>query len=235
MSRETKATSTVQANLVRREFTTETETVRVLNGVSFESQPSEMIALTGASGVGKSTLLHILGGLDRPTTGSVRINGVDLSERTDTELARFRREQLGFVFQFHYLLEDFSALENVMMPILITNEDMKAARSRGEQLLDRVGLTHRKHHRPKQLSGGEQQRVAVARALANNPSVVLADEPSGNLDITTGRMLHDLLFQLNEEMGTTFVIATHNRELAERCTRELALVDGTVKDQPRNA
>ncbi len=221
--------TTIQAETVSRDFTTGTDTVTVLRSISFTAAQGDMVALTGASGVGKSTLLHILGGLDRPTEGTVRINGINLNEQSDTSLAKFRREQLGFVFQFHYLLDDFSALENVMMPMLINNVDMKTARERAEQLLTRVGLAHRMSHRPKQLSGGEQQRAAVARALANKPTVVLADEPSGNLDTATGRMLHDLLFQLNNEMKTTFIIATHNRELAERCTRELALVSGTLE------
>lgn len=227
--------ATIQAETVSRDFTTGTDTVTVLRSISFQAAQGDMVALTGASGVGKSTLLHILGGLDRPTEGTVHINGINLNEQSDTSLAKFRREQLGFVFQFHYLLDDFSALENVMMPMLINEVDMKTARERGEQLLDRVGLAHRMKHRPKQLSGGEQQRAAVARALANKPAVVLADEPSGNLDTATGRMLHDLLFQLNTELKTTFVIATHNRELASRCTRELALVSGSLLSEGPHA
>jgi len=187
-----------------------------------------MLAVTGASGVGKSTLLHILGGLDRPTSGEVRLDEVEISRLSEQELARLRNQKVGFVFQSHYLLDDFSALENVMIPILLAGKSHTEARRRAELHLADVGLTDRQSHRPKQLSGGEQQRVAVARALANEPGIVLADEPSGNLDTATGRMLHELLFRLNKQNGTTFVIATHNRELADRCDREISMADGRI-------
>ncbi|MCM2271825.1 MAG: ABC transporter ATP-binding protein [candidate division Zixibacteria bacterium] len=187
-----------------------------------------MVAITGASGVGKSTLLHILGGLDRPTEGSVTLDGVQFSTLSEEERAKIRNQKVGFVFQFHYLLEDFTAAENVMIPMLLAGRKRPDAQRRAELLLEDVGLSDRKSHRPDQLSGGEQQRVAVARALANDPGIVLADEPSGNLDSATGRMLHDLLFRLNSQKSITFLIATHNRELAERCNRELRMADGRL-------
>jgi len=192
-----------------------------------------VIGIIGASGVGKSTLLHILGGLDRPSSGDVSIGGARLSEQTDQQLARFRNRKVGFVFQHHYLMEDFSALENVMLPMLVAGKSPKEASQRSELLLGEMGLSNRRSHRPKQLSGGEQQRVAVARALANNPDVVLADEPSGNLDTATGRKLHDLLFRLNSESTTTFVIATHNLELAENCSRQLEIAAGKISVSER--
>ena len=190
--------------------------------------PESTLAVTGASGVGKSTLLHILGGLDHPTSGEVKISNVTLNGKSEKELARFRTKKVGFVFQFHYLLDDFSALENVMIPMLLNGKKRTEAIEQGELLLQQVGLIDRKSHRPKQLSGGEQQRVAVARALANEPEIVLADEPSGNLDTATGRKLHDLLFHLNSQKSISFLIATHNEELAQGCDRRLTLVDGVL-------
>lgn len=191
----------------------------------------ETVAVTGASGVGKSTLLHILGGLDRPSGGEVTLGTVRLNQQSESELARLRNEKVGFVFQFHHLLQDFTAVENVMMPMLVAGLSTSEATRKSELLLAQVGLSSRTTHRPSQLSGGEQQRVAVARALANNPEVVLADEPSGNLDTTTGRQLHDLLFRLNREQGTTFVVATHNSELAELCGRETTIVAGQMSNK----
>lgn len=213
---------------IRRSFKTAEGTLQVLRGIDLTVATSEMLAITGVSGVGKSTLLHILGGLDRPSDGEVLLDDVSLAGRSEEMLARLRNQKVGFVFQFHYLLEDFTALENVMIPMMLAGRKNSEATERGELLLKEVGLIDRKHHRPAQLSGGEQQRVAVARALANEPGIVLADEPSGNLDTATGRMLHDLLFRLNSQSSTTFVIATHNRELAERCDRELHLMDGLL-------
>jgi len=218
----------LSASDIRRDFETAEGTIGVLKGVTLDIQRGHMIAITGASGVGKSTLLHVLGGLDRPTSGRVTISRQDLTGMSEDFMARFRNEKVGFVFQHHYLLEDFSALENVMIPLVLAGKSKQASASRGEQLLEQVGLTSRKTHRPRELSGGEQQRVAVARALANNPDVVLADEPSGNLDTATGRKLHDLLFRLNAEKSTSFLIATHNRELAENCHAEYRLVDGRL-------
>ena len=218
---------------VHRTFRTAEAELHVLRGVYMEVKPAEMVAVTGVSGVGKSTLLHILGGLDRPTKGSARIGETELAAKSETELAHLRNEKVGFVFQFHYLLEDFTALENVMIPMLVSGKPHSDARKRAEQLLEMVGLKDRRTHRPKQLSGGEQQRVAVARALANDTEIVMADEPSGNLDIETGRKLHELLFELNQTRKTTFLIATHNRELAAQCHRELEIVDGKAVGRNR--
>jgi lipoprotein-releasing system ATP-binding protein len=220
----------LSADNVHREFQTAEGVIQVLKGINLSVNKKEMIAITGASGVGKSTLLHILGGLDRPTSGEVSVEKTPFTNLSEEELARLRNKKMGFVFQFHYLLEDFSALENVMIPMLLGGSSHSEAKQRAEQLLDEVGLRSRQSHRPRQLSGGEQQRVAVARALANDPGIVLADEPSGNLDIATGRILHDLLFRLNEQKSITFVIATHNRELADRCHRELRFVEGQLMD-----
>jgi lipoprotein-releasing system ATP-binding protein len=215
---------------VYREFRTADGVLPVLKGISLTVAQREMVAVTGASGVGKSTLLHVLGGLDRPTRGEVTVSGMTFTGQSEEALAKFRNRKVGFVFQFHYLLEDFTALENVMIPLLIAGADKNEAQRKGELILEDMGLISRRHHRPRQLSGGEQQRVAVARALANNPDVVLADEPSGNLDTATGRMLHELLFRLNSEKNITFVIATHNREFAEQCNRELKMADGRLVD-----
>jgi len=213
---------------IHRVFTTPETLLPVLKGVTLEVKRGEIISVTGPSGVGKSTLLHILGGLDQPTRGEVRIAGCSLSGQSEKSLAQFRNKRVGFVFQFHYLLGDFSALENVMIPMLVAGRRKDDALVQGELLLEQVGLRDRRGHLPRQLSGGEQQRVAVARALANQPEIVLADEPSGNLDTETGRKLHDLLFRLNSANGTTFLIATHNKELAECCQRQLKMVDGKV-------
>ena len=220
--------SILTATDIHREFSTTEQKLQVLNGVSLEIKRGQMASVTGASGVGKSTLLHILGGLDRPSAGSVTIGDQPLAELSESGLARFRNRKVGFVFQFHYLLEDFTALENVLIPMMLAGLNRDQATARTEQLLAQVGLTDRKSHRPKQLSGGEQQRIAVARALANNPDIVLADEPSGNLDTATGRKLHDLLFRLNDENQTSFLIATHNRELADNCHDEYTLVEGRI-------
>jgi len=214
---------------ISREFPTAEGMLRVLSGVSLDVRKGQMVAVTGPSGVGKSTLLHILGGLDRPTRGQVTVSGTTFTGMSETELARFRNRKVGFVFQFHYLLDDFSALENVMIPMILGGQSRAQATRRGELLLEQVGLRDRRSHRPKELSGGEQQRVAVARALANEPDVVLADEPSGNLDTGTGRKLHELMFRLNAENATTFLVATHNRELADRCHKELQLTDGRLE------
>jgi lipoprotein-releasing system ATP-binding protein len=218
------------ATNIHRDFRTAEGVLTVLRGINLSINRGEMVAVTGVSGVGKSTLLHILGGLDRPSQGDVTVGDKTYGKLSETGLAQFRNRNVGFVFQFHYLLEDFTAVENVMIPMLLAGVKPDEARRKGELLLAEVGLSDRKSHRPKQLSGGEQQRVAVARALANDPGIVLADEPSGNLDSATGRMLHELLFRLNSEKSTTFLIATHNRELAERCNRELQMSDGLVHE-----
>ena len=200
----------------------------ILQGVDLEVRVGEVVAVVGASGAGKSTLLHLLGGLDRPTRGKIYIDGKTLSGLDDRELAELRNRRLGFVFQFHHLLREFSALENIMMPLRIGNIDRSRAEARAENLLREVGLERRGGHKPPQLSGGERQRVAVARALANDPLVLLADEPSGNLDNQTAAGLHDLFFRLRDEREFAVVLVTHNRELARRADRILWLHDGQL-------
>lgn len=200
----------------------------VLLGVDLQIKRGEILVIVGASGAGKSTLLHILGALDRPTSGQIRLDGTDLFSLSDRQQARVRNRTLGFVFQFHHLLPDFSALENVAMPLLIGGRDPAEARQAAMDLLDEVGLRSRAHQKPNQLSGGEQQRVAVARALVNEPLVVLADEPSGNLDRANSEMLHDLIWRLSRSGQRSFVIVTHNERLARRADRRLRLVDGTL-------
>jgi lipoprotein-releasing system ATP-binding protein len=204
--------------------------LHVLSGVDLEVRRGEMIAIVGASGSGKSTLLHILGALERPTTGSVRIRGADVAAADDDALSGLRNAQVGFVFQFHHLLREFSALENVMMPLRISGRDEGEARNRARTLLERVGLGARADHRPSEMSGGEQQRTAVARALAMEPAIVLADEPSGNLDHHTAESLHDLFAGLVRELGLGAVVVTHNRSLAQRADRVLLLADGRLAD-----
>ena len=202
----------------------------VLAGVELRVAAGEAVAVIGSSGAGKSTLLHLLGALDRPTSGEVLIGGRDVSGMDGEALARIRNETVGLVFQFHHLLREFTALENVMMPCLISGQDRRTSADRARALLAAVGLEERLEHRPAQLSGGEQQRVAVARALSNEPLVLLADEPSGNLDSQTSEELHDLLFGLRGERGLAMVLVTHNRELAERTDRILELRGGTLSE-----
>ena len=200
----------------------------VLQGVNLEIYMSELLAIVGASGVGKSTLLHIMGTLDRPTTGSVLYDEQDVFTLSDTELARFRNKEIGFVFQFHHLLPEFTALENVAMGALISSSNNKSVYKEAESLLDYVGLSERLSHYPNQLSGGERQRVAIARSLINQPKVVLADEPTGNLDRRSSEAVLELLWDLNATSGQTFVIVTHNQELAQQVDRIIQLVDGKV-------
>jgi lipoprotein-releasing system ATP-binding protein len=204
--------------------------LRVLDGVDLRVESGEVVAVIGASGAGKSTLLHILGALDRPTSGEVLLGGRTLEGLDDAEIASVRNRHLGFVFQFHHLLREFTALENAMMPCLIGGLSLAEARTRAAELLQAVGLARRLEHKPWQLSGGEQQRVAVARALANRPLVLLADEPSGNLDHHTSEQLHDTLFELREQRGLSMILVTHNLELAERAQRILRLEDGVLTD-----
>jgi lipoprotein-releasing system ATP-binding protein len=204
--------------------------IHVLDGVDLGVRRGEMVAIVGASGAGKSTLLHVLGALDRPTRGSVLLDGEPLHGRPDDQLAAIRNRKIGFVFQFHHLLREFSALENVMMPLRIAGIDLRQARSRAEELLARVGLSGRMSHRPGELSGGEQQRTAVARALAIDPAVLLADEPSGNLDHTNSERLHELFSQLASDLEIAMVVVTHNRALASRADRALLLEDGRLRD-----
>jgi lipoprotein-releasing system ATP-binding protein len=204
--------------------------IQVLSGVELSVRRGEMIAIVGASGAGKSTLLHILGALDRPTRGFVVLDGEPLHGLREEELARLRNQKVGFVFQFHHLLREFSALENVMMPLRIAGWEPKRARSQAEELLARVGLGGRMSHRPSELSGGEQQRTAVARALAIDPAVVLADEPSGNLDHFNADRLHDQFVQLVRDLEVAMVVVTHNRALAERADRVLLLENGQLRE-----
>lgn len=211
-----------------KSFRNEGEPIRVLEEVNFTVQSGEVIAVMGPSGVGKSTLLHLLGTLDRPDRGTVLLQGQDPFQLADLELARFRNQKIGFVFQFHHLLPEFTALENVMLPALIYGTDARAAQEKAVTVLQRVGLESRLKHRPAQLSGGERQRVAIARALINDPLIVLADEPTGNLDLDNGRQLVRLVLELNQQLGTTFVIATHNPEIAAAAHRTLTLKQGRV-------
>ncbi len=204
--------------------------LEVLQGVNLRVQRGEAVSIVGSSGAGKSTLLHLLGALDRPTGGVVRLGGIEVTGRGSHDIARMRNRFVGFVFQFHHLLREFSALENVMMPRLILGTARPQAETLAKDLLDAVGLAGRNEHKAWQLSGGEQQRVAVARALANDPAVLLADEPSGNLDTRTSEGLHDLLFQLREDRKLSMVLVTHNPELASRADRILQLRDGVLSD-----
>ena len=203
----------------------------VLKGVDLEVQTGEILAIVGASGVGKSTLLHLIGALDRPTSGKVFYEGQDIFTFNDKELDRFRNQEIGFVFQFHHLLPEYTALENVAMGVLITRQNFDVAYDRARELLDYVGLAERLEHRPYELSGGERQRVAIARALVNHPKVVLADEPTGNLARKTSEAVHDILWDLNNRFSQTFILVTHNHTLARRANRLIHLVDGKVSDQ----
>ncbi|MCH2454231.1 lipoprotein-releasing ABC transporter ATP-binding protein LolD [uncultured Idiomarina sp.] len=202
--------------------------VDVLKSVDFSISAGEMVAIVGASGSGKSTLLHILGGLEKPSKGSLSFNGQDMTTWSSDKLSSWRNSNLGFVYQFHHLLPEFSALENVAMPRLIAGENPKAAKQAAEALLKRVGLEHRLSHRPAQLSGGERQRVAIARAFVNNPDIVLADEPTGNLDGEAAASIYQLMLELNKEKGTAFIVVTHDNTLAEQLHRVERLVGGTL-------
>jgi lipoprotein-releasing system ATP-binding protein len=202
--------------------------IHVLRGLNLDLAEGERLAVVGESGVGKSTLLHVLGTLDRPTSGKIFYAGRELPLNDETALCQFRNRELGFVFQFHYLLPDFSALENVMLPALIQGMEVTRARGEAEQLLAMVGLKDRMTHRPGKLSGGEQQRVAVARAVILKPRLVLADEPTGSLDLRIGEEVQDLLFRLNEENRIALIIATHNREFADKIGRRAELKDGKL-------
>lgn len=202
--------------------------ITVLDGVSLQVARGQMVAVVGASGTGKSTLLQLLGALDRPTRGSIQIGGQTITGRNDDELSALRNRSVGFVFQFHHLLREFTARENVMMPMRIAGWEEARAQRRADELLARVGLSGRVQHKPAQLSGGEQQRTAVARALAVDPAVLLADEPSGNLDHMNSERLHDLFAELSRDLEIAMVIATHNRSLAARADRTLLLEDGRL-------
>ncbi len=204
--------------------------LEVLKGITMEVKEGELLSIVGASGAGKSTLLHLLGGLDRPDRGDVLYRGDSIFRGSEEELATYRNREVGFVFQFHHLLNEFTALENVMMPCLIARMDREEARERAEELLVRVGLRERLFHRPPELSGGEQQRVAVARALVMSPRILLADEPTGNLDTHTGEEVFSLLRSFNRE-GVTVVLVTHNEDLARRASRRIRIRDGLIEGE----
>jgi len=222
----------VAARELEREYRVGPETVRVLRGVSLAVSAGESVALIGASGVGKSTLLHLLGGLDRPTAGQVLFAGEDMYARSEGALARLRRTQIAFIFQFYNLLGEMTALENAMMPALLQRLPAVEARERGAAALHEVGLGDRLRHRPGELSGGEQQRVAIARALVAQPRLVLADEPTGNLDPKASEVIWELFLRLQAERGLAFVIATHNQELARKADRGFRLLEGRAVPWP---
>lgn len=204
------------------------QNLQVLKDINLHIDKGEVVTIVGASGAGKTTLLQIMGTLDKPDSGSVIINNVDVTRLSAKKMAAFRNTSIGFIFQFHQLLPEFTALENVCFPAWIGGQEQKKAEARGRELLAYLNLEHRMKHKPSELSGGEQQRVAVARALMNNPAVVFADEPSGNLDSKNAEELHDLFFKLKTEMNQTFVIVTHNEQLANRSDRKLLIKDGII-------
>lgn len=215
---------------LHKSFQTERSRVDVLNGIDLSVGEGDTIALVGASGAGKSTLLHVIGTLDRPTSGEVLFRGEDVFKMGNGELASFRNRSIGFVFQFHHLLPEFTALENVMMPALIGGMEKEKARESASSLLGDVGLSHRLTHKPGELSGGEQQRVAIARALVLSPALLMADEPTGNLDRKTSEEVHDLLAGIQENTGLTLIIVTHNERLAARMGKTIRLVDGRIQE-----
>ncbi len=211
-----------------KQFVIGAQVIEVLKDVDLTLGVGEMVTIIGASGAGKSTLLHCLGTLDLPSSGKILFDGVDIVELPPPELARFRNRTIGFVFQFHHLLPEFSALENVMMPALVARMPVREARSRAEHMLESVRMSHRLAHRPGELSGGEQQRVAIARALVMQPKLLLADEPTGNLDTRTSEEVHELLFQLNESQRITMLVVTHNMDLARQMPLKIRMADGRL-------
>ena len=215
---------------IHKSFITGHEQLHVLKGAELTLKGSEIVSIMGVSGAGKSTLLHILGALEQPTEGDILLDTVSFRQLTQEKLADFRNQTIGFVFQFHHLLPEFTALENVMMPSLIGRHDVKEATGNAKVLLEEVGLKERLHHKPGELSGGEQQRVAMARALVNNPTIVLADEPTGNLDDRNSEDLHELLWKFNQNRGMGFIIATHDESLANRAHRKLRLSEGKLHE-----
>ena len=230
---ETRMTVPVlEARNVHKSFRQGPVTLEVLQGVAISVAVGERIAIVGASGSGKTTLLQILGGLDRPTTGHVLVDGKDIHEQTEKERGDLRNRALGFVYQFHHLLPEFSALENVAMPLLVRRMKVADARAKARRLLDRVGLGQRLDHRPDQLSGGERQRAAVARALVTEPKIVLADEPTGNLDGSNAESVFALMLELNRELGTSLIVVTHDLRLASRMERIFAIERGVLTEKP---
>lgn len=218
--------NTPSSSIILRNITKSFGSLQVLKGIDLDIAQGEVVSIVGPSGAGKTTLLQIMGTLDRADSGSIIINGTDISSLKNQALARFRNQHIGFVFQFHQLLPEFTALENITIPALIAGRSQREARQRAEELLDFMGLSDRAAHKPAELSGGEKQRVAVARALVNHPAVILADEPSGSLDSANKADLHALFFRLRDEMGQTFVIVTHDEELAKTTDRTIQMKDG---------
>ena len=203
-------------------------TLEVLRGVSLQVKKGEIVSLVGPSGAGKSTLLHIIGTLDKPDSGLVKIEDKEVFKQNEKALSAFRNKSIGFIFQFHHLLPEFTAIENICIPAFIGNKSKKESEARAMELLALLNLTHRANHKPTELSGGEQQRVAVARALINNPALIMADEPSGNLDTNNARDLHNLFFELRDKLNQTFIIVTHNEELADMADRKIQMKDGVI-------
>ncbi len=214
----------LEAANIRKKY----DTLEVLKGVSLQVKQGEIVSLVGPSGAGKSTLLHIVGTLDKPDGGKVTIQGKEIFRENEKELAAFRNKSLGFIFQFHHLLPEFTALENICIPAYIAGKGKKETETKALELLAMLNLSHRTSHKPSELSGGEQQRVAVARALINNPALILADEPSGNLDTNNARDLHKLFFDLRDQLNQTFIIVTHNEELANMADRTIHMKDGII-------
>ncbi|MBN1515992.1 ABC transporter ATP-binding protein [Candidatus Sumerlaeota bacterium] len=220
----------LRASGLTKEYQDGTRTLRVLRGAELSARAGEIVSITGASGSGKSTLLHLLGGLDRPSGGQIQFGGRELHAMTESELSRLRAREIGIIFQFYHLLPEFSATENVMIPQMLLGMGKREAREKALAALDRVGLSERANHRPSKMSGGEQQRVAIARAMINRPSLVLADEPTGNLDPQTGGAIIDLLWNASQETGAALIIVTHEPVLADKADRQLKLEQGKLLD-----
>ena len=220
----------LEASGLKKEYRQNGGAIEVLKGIDFQINAGETVALMGKSGIGKSSLLHIMGALDRPCGGGFFFNGENIFQYNDSQLARFRNRSIGFVFQFHHLLNEFSALENTMMPMLIRGAAMNEARAAAEKVLGRVDMNRRESHMVGKLSGGERQRVALARALICNPSVLLADEPTGNLDKKNSDQIHEMLLEINQEFGMTMVVATHDMELAACLSRKMTIIDGNIEE-----